>query len=88
MLIARVYCWQGDYEQALADCARALEIDDKCEDAYGVRGLIAYEQKEYEHALADFERARELGHNLFWLDEEYSEVCRLLNKTGYEEAEQ
>jgi regulator of sirC expression with transglutaminase-like and TPR domain len=62
----------------MADCARSLEIDPECADTYGVRGLIYYQQEQYGLALVDFERARELGHNLFWLDEEYAETCRIV----------
>lgn len=66
---ARIYCWKGDYEQGLADCARALQLDSTSAEAHGVHGLIAYQQKRYAEASTAFEKARKLGHDLFWLDE-------------------
>ena len=66
---ARVYYWQENYDQALADCTQALHIDIGSAEALGVRGLLLYRQKKYKEALSFFEKARELGHDLFWLDE-------------------
>jgi hypothetical protein len=42
--------------------------------AYGVRGLLAYRRQDLAAALADLVKARDLGHNMFWLDEEYHEL--------------
>jgi len=66
---ARVYYLQGNHQQALADCVQALHVDIDSAEACGVRGLIMYQQKNYEEALSLFAKARELGHDLFWLDE-------------------
>lgn len=77
---ARVYYLQGEYELALADCQRALAIDTECAIAYGVRGLVTCGQEQYEDALADFTRARDMGHNLFWLDSEYNEAYNKVNR--------
>ena len=77
---ARVYYLQGEYELALADCAHALALYPGCAEAYGVSGLVAYGQEQYEKALADFTRARDMGHNLFWLDCEYNEAYNKVNR--------
>lgn len=76
---SRVYYLQGDYKQAAADCARALELEPENEEAYGVRGLIYYQLHLYEKALSEFEKALKYGTNLFWLDREYQETCRIMH---------
>jgi tetratricopeptide (TPR) repeat protein len=76
----RVYLWQGDYSSAEADCERALEIAPTCAEAYGVRGLLYYQQKQYTKAQVDFAQAQTFGQNLYWIQDEYSEVCRIVDE--------
>jgi serine/threonine-protein kinase len=67
---AGIRYWQGEDEQALADCICSLEKDPSCIEAYGVRGLVYRRQGRSEDAQTALAHARTLGHNLFWLEEE------------------
>ncbi len=49
-----------DFEQALADLRRALELDPGEVDAYELRGEVYFETARYEPALADFTRVVDL----------------------------
>lgn len=51
---------QGEYETAIEDFTRAIEIDPEYALAYSRRGLTYYDLGEYEQAIADYTRAIEL----------------------------
>ncbi len=55
------YKGKGEYDQAIADFTKAIELDPKVADAYNNRGY-AYEKKgETNQALVDYKKASELG---------------------------
>ena|GEM_PF-7092129 len=49
-----------DYDQAIADCTRAIELDPKDAWAYAHRGAAHRQKEDYDQAIADFSRAIEL----------------------------
>ncbi len=69
-LLAPIYCKRGwaysslkNYQQAIADFERALELDPNYAWAYGSRGWAYYWFKDYQRAFADFNRSLELDPN-------------------------
>jgi tetratricopeptide (TPR) repeat protein len=56
-----LYAEMGQYEQAIADCERALCDHPDCAEAYAVRGLCLAYLDRYEQAIADGTRAIELA---------------------------
>lgn len=50
-----------EYEQALADYSRAIELDPNLAEAYYNRGLVRLAQKQQELAISDLSKAGELG---------------------------
>ncbi len=55
------YYEQGQYEQAIADYDRAIDLNPDYALAYYNRGLAYKQQGQYERAIADFERCLELS---------------------------
>ncbi|MGD1701691.1 tetratricopeptide repeat protein [Dapis sp. BLCC M229] len=49
-----MYTKKGDYEKAIADYDRAIQLDPEFVYAYLNRGLTYNDRGEYEKALADF----------------------------------
>ncbi len=54
---------QGDYQGAIADYNRAIEIDPNYVAAYNNRGLAYDDLEEYQRAIADYNRAIKLDPN-------------------------
>ena len=54
---ARYYTDVRRLDEALADIEKAVELDDKAEDAYMMRGIIHHVRGENESAIKDFETA-------------------------------
>jgi tetratricopeptide (TPR) repeat protein len=52
---------KGDYDRAIADYTRAIELDPKNAHAFSDRGVAHYDKKEYDLAIADATRALELN---------------------------
>ena len=52
---------KGDYDQAIADCTKAIRFDAKYAWAYYVRGCAYREKGKAAEAEADFAQAKELG---------------------------
>jgi len=50
----------GQYDKALNDCNRALQLDPKSAHAYGVRGHAWSQQRQYEKAAADLAQSTRL----------------------------
>ena len=68
-----VLSWRGDtqrlreqYDEALADLSKAIELDPNSAWAYGSRGETQRELKQYDEALADLSKAIELDPNSAW----------------------
>ena len=55
------YASKKEYDRAIADYTKALEIDPKHISAYNDRGLAYTSKGDYERAIADVTRAVELG---------------------------
>ncbi len=55
----RGIAWEGkgDYNKAIADCTKGIELDPKNAAAYGSRGLAWYAKKNYVKAIADYDKA-------------------------------
>jgi tetratricopeptide (TPR) repeat protein len=75
---------QGDYDQAIDDCTRAIELVPGLTEAYHKRGIVYTELEEYERAIADFDRAIELDSGYKWA---YANKGVALHELGrYDEA--
>jgi len=59
------YFAESDYDNAIADFTRTLELDDDNWKAYYYRGTVHRVQKRYEHALEDFDRCLALDRYQF-----------------------
>lgn len=57
---ARVWCYHGDFDKALADCDEALKLDPELAMAYGRRGRAWAGKDELDKAIADFDAALRL----------------------------
>jgi len=55
------YARQGDFDAAIADFDKAIELDTNNAKAYLLRGRAYFEIGERETAISDLERALELG---------------------------
>jgi tetratricopeptide (TPR) repeat protein len=52
-----IYYTKNDYDNALADCNRALRVEPESAIGYNRRGLIWYQMKKYDSAIEDFNHA-------------------------------
>jgi len=61
--INRGIAWQnkGDYDKAIADYNRAIELDPKNADSYSRRGDLRFRKDDYDQAIADYTRSIELN---------------------------
>jgi tetratricopeptide (TPR) repeat protein len=76
---------QGDYDQAIHDCTRAIELAPDLAAAYYKRGFVyTYHLDEYEKAIADYDRAIELDPKHKWAYGNKSYALRELGR--YDEA--
>lgn len=87
--LARIYYYMRDYERALEECDRTIELDPHFTPAYALLGLVQELRGEFEEAAAAFQCAiqlsprspslrAELGHSLA-LSGKGSEARRILN---------
>jgi tetratricopeptide (TPR) repeat protein len=58
------YGEKGQYDQAIADFNKALEIDPKSAGAYYNRGIAYYFKKEYDKSWKDINKAQDLGYKI------------------------
>jgi len=58
------YFDKGQYDLAIADCNKALEINPKCAYAYYNRGIAYYFKKEYDKSWENVKKAQELGYKI------------------------
>jgi tetratricopeptide (TPR) repeat protein len=58
------YGEKGQYDQAMADFTKALEIDPKSAGAYYNRAIAYYFKKEYEKSWKDIFKAQDLGYKI------------------------
>jgi tetratricopeptide (TPR) repeat protein/GTPase SAR1 family protein len=61
-----VYAGLGEYDRAIANYTRAIELDPKEVSVYSDRGLAYARRKEYQQAIADYTRAIELDPKDVW----------------------
>ncbi len=57
---AAVYAARGDYDLALTDLDRSIELDSSEVGAYNNRGVVFAALRDYDEAAADFDRALDL----------------------------
>ena len=59
----RAQTWdnQKDYDKAIADYSKAIELDPQFVEAYNNRGIDREKQKDYEKAIADYSKAIDLS---------------------------
>jgi tetratricopeptide (TPR) repeat protein len=57
----KAYKKNGQYDKAISDFTKAIEINPRHAGAYYTRGVVYYYKKDYEKALDDFIRAQKLG---------------------------
>jgi tetratricopeptide (TPR) repeat protein len=62
------YYKKGDYESAIEDCNRAIELDPNHPNAYNVRGVVYYKRGDYKSAIEDYTKAIDLN-------PDYAETC-------------
>jgi len=74
------YLLMGQYEPALADFTRAIELDPNYAGAIARRGETCRLMEQYDQALADFTRAIELDPNDAWAIASRGETCRLMEQ--------
>ena len=63
------YLSQGKYDQAIAECTKAIELDPKNAGGYTARGRVYYMKEKYDLAIADYTKAIEI--NLMNIDAYY-----------------
>ena len=54
---------KGNYDQAISDCTRAIELDPNYADAYYNRGVAYGDKGNYDQTISDCTRAIELNLN-------------------------
>lgn len=64
---------QGQYDEARKWCARAIQYDDLCPDAYLLRGLILDMEEQLDRALVEYQK-------VLWLDRDFVMAHYLLAK--------
>ncbi len=69
-----VYWEKGQYDRAISDFSKAIEIDARYSKAYNNRGIIYRLEGQYDRAISDFKKAIEINpldaeayNNLAWL---------------------
>jgi len=60
------YLNKGDYDKAIADCDRAIQLKPDLAEAYVCRGLGYFDRDDYGKAIEDHTRAIQLKPNLAW----------------------
>ena len=58
------YAKKGQYDQAISDYTRALEINPRDAGAYKNRGAAYYFKREYEKSWNDVKKAQSLGYQI------------------------
>ena len=82
--LGNTYYGLGDYQQAIKDFDRAIELDPKLADAYWGRGKTCHGFGDYRQAIKDFDRAIELDPKLA---EAYRDRGKTYNELGgYQQA--
>jgi tetratricopeptide (TPR) repeat protein len=91
MMRASAYTRQRDFERAIRDYTRAIELDGSLTAAYNNRGIVYVSMGEYEEAASDFDQVIELDANnlaaynnrsvIHALDGDYDTAISLLEAT-------
>ncbi len=58
------YIDEGQYDKAISDYARAIELKPRRADTYYSRGLAYFYKRNYEKAWDDLYKVQNLGHNV------------------------
>jgi tetratricopeptide (TPR) repeat protein len=54
------YLDSNDYESAMTDFSKAIELDPHAPDAYFYKGNVIFEQDDYDAAIAEYTKAIEI----------------------------
>ena len=57
-----VYSLEADYDRAIADFTKVIEIDPQFAKAYAVRARAYYKNEQFEESRKDVKAAQELGY--------------------------
>ena len=60
---ARIEIEKGEYDIAIEDCKRSMDLDIKLVEAYVCTGIAYYEKKKYQMAIDSYKEAVELDNN-------------------------
>jgi tetratricopeptide (TPR) repeat protein len=82
----RAHAWylKGDYQRAVVDYTKALDITPNYADAHNNRGLALYQMGEYDRAMSDYNKAIEINPRL--AEAYYNRAASWLNKNHYDQA--
>jgi tetratricopeptide (TPR) repeat protein len=58
------YYFKGQYDQAISDYTKALEINPRFAEAYNNRGIAYFEKREYDKSSEDVKKALDLGYQV------------------------
>ena len=78
------YAGKGQYDHAIADYDKAIELNPRYERAYVNRGDSYYARRQYDHAIADYKDAIDLNPMNSYTD--YNMACLYSVKNNPEEA--
>ena len=78
------YYNKGDYDQAIADCTKAIEVDPNYHNAYDNRGVSYHKKEMYGKAIEDYSKAIEL--NPSYANSYYNLSCNYCMQNDKEKA--
>ena len=88
---AGIYAWRGagylekdEYDHAIAEFDKAIEINPKSAQAYWCRGIVYLKKGEYDHVIADLNMALEI--NPKYASVYYSRGTAYFKKGEYDQA--
>ena len=58
------WCTKGDYDRAIANYSKAIELDERFAVAYGNRGSAYLGKSHYDRAISDYNKAIEINPKL------------------------
>ena len=77
-----VYRIISEYDLAIDDCNKAIELDPDYAEPYSNRGAAYREKGEKDHAIADYDRAIELKPDIDSFQNDYKSVAHFEGRNG------